>query len=110
MIMEVDVVNMEGQKIRTVELPAQILKPRLNVDLMHQHMFVRWLILAWVHIAQNRAERSPVVERNPGNKKGPAGQGPVQSGLPCGGTAELSLVRTRAIFRSPYRKGSNPWL
>jgi large subunit ribosomal protein L4 len=34
--MEVDVVNMEGQKIRTVELPAQIFEAPINIDLMHQ--------------------------------------------------------------------------
>lgn len=34
--MEVDVFNMEGQKIRTVELPAAIFEAPVNVDLMHQ--------------------------------------------------------------------------
>ncbi len=34
--MEVDVVNMEGEKVRTVELPAQIFEAPINVDLMHQ--------------------------------------------------------------------------
>lgn len=34
--MEVDVVNMEGQKIRSVELPAVIFEAPINVDLMHQ--------------------------------------------------------------------------
>ena len=34
--MEVDVLNMEGQKVRTVELPAQIFEAPVNVDLMHQ--------------------------------------------------------------------------
>jgi len=34
--MEVDVVNMEGEKIRTVELPAQIFEAPINIDLMHQ--------------------------------------------------------------------------
>jgi large subunit ribosomal protein L4 len=34
--MEVDVFNMEGQKVRTVELPAAIFEARINVDLMHQ--------------------------------------------------------------------------
>jgi large subunit ribosomal protein L4 len=36
MIMEVDVLNMEGQKVRTLELPAQIFEAPINVDLMHQ--------------------------------------------------------------------------
>ena len=34
--MEVDVVNLEGQKTRTVELPAQIFEAPINIDLMHQ--------------------------------------------------------------------------
>jgi hypothetical protein len=34
--MEVDVLNMEGQKVSTVELPARIFEAPINVDLMHQ--------------------------------------------------------------------------
>ncbi len=34
--MEVDVFNMEGQKVKTVELPAKIFDAQINVDLMHQ--------------------------------------------------------------------------
>lgn len=34
--MEVDVFNMEGQKTRTVELPAEVFEAPINVDLMHQ--------------------------------------------------------------------------
>jgi large subunit ribosomal protein L4 len=34
--MEVDVLNMEGEKVRTVELPAQVFEAPINVDLMHQ--------------------------------------------------------------------------
>ena len=34
--MEVDVVNMEGEKVRTVELPARIFEAPINIDLMHQ--------------------------------------------------------------------------
>jgi large subunit ribosomal protein L4 len=34
--MEVDVLNMEGEKVRTVELPAQIFEAPINIDLMHQ--------------------------------------------------------------------------
>ncbi len=34
--MEVDVFNMEGQKVRTVELPAAIFEAPVNEDLMHQ--------------------------------------------------------------------------
>ena len=35
--MEVDVLNMDGEKIRTLELPAKIFEAPINVDLMHQH-------------------------------------------------------------------------
>jgi large subunit ribosomal protein L4 len=38
--MKVDVVNMEGKKIKSVELPAEIFEAPINVDLMHQ-AFVR---------------------------------------------------------------------
>ena len=34
--MEVDVYNMDGQKTRTVELPAQVFEAPINLDLMHQ--------------------------------------------------------------------------
>src|SRR5512139_2064034 len=34
--MKVDVLNIEGKKIREVELPASIFEAPINVDLMHQ--------------------------------------------------------------------------
>ena len=34
--MNVDVVNMEGKKVKTVELPAKIFEAKIDVDLMHQ--------------------------------------------------------------------------
>jgi len=34
--MKVDVLNMEGQKVKQVELPAAIFEAPINVDLMHQ--------------------------------------------------------------------------
>lgn len=34
--MEVDVINMEGKKVKTVELPADVFDAPVNVDLMHQ--------------------------------------------------------------------------
>src|SRR5512139_485576 len=40
--MECDVLNMEGEKVRTVELPSAIFEAPVNVDLMHQ-AFVRQL-------------------------------------------------------------------
>jgi large subunit ribosomal protein L4 len=35
-IMKVDVLNMKGEKVKTVELPAEIFETQVNVDLMHQ--------------------------------------------------------------------------
>jgi len=57
--MEVDVVNMEGQKIRTVELPAQIFEVPINIDLMHQ-AFVRQMANARLgtHSTKTRGEVS----------------------------------------------------
>ena len=34
--MKVDVFNMEGKKIKQVELPAAIFEAPINMDLMHQ--------------------------------------------------------------------------
>lgn len=34
--MKVDVFNMKGEKVKTVELPAEIFEVEVNVDLMHQ--------------------------------------------------------------------------
>lgn len=34
--MEVEVLNVNGEKVRTVELPAQIFEAPINLDLMHQ--------------------------------------------------------------------------
>jgi large subunit ribosomal protein L4 len=35
-IMKADVFNMKGEKVNTVELPAEIFEAQVNVDLMHQ--------------------------------------------------------------------------
>ncbi|MFZ2096444.1 MAG: 50S ribosomal protein L4 [Anaerolineales bacterium] len=57
--MEVDVINMEGKKIRTVELPAQIFEAPINIDLMHQ-AYVRQLANARLgtHKTKTRGEVS----------------------------------------------------
>jgi large subunit ribosomal protein L4 len=36
MIMKADVLNMQGEKVRQIELPAAIFEAKVNVDLMHQ--------------------------------------------------------------------------
>jgi large subunit ribosomal protein L4 len=57
--MEVDVLNMEGEKVRTVELPAEIFEAPINVDLMHQ-AFVRQMANARLgtHSTKTRGEVS----------------------------------------------------
>lgn len=57
--MEVDVFNMEGQKVRTVELPEKIFQAPVNVDLMHQ-AYVRQMANARLgtHDTKTRSEVS----------------------------------------------------
>jgi large subunit ribosomal protein L4 len=57
--MEVDVMNMEGQKVSTVELPDAIFNAPINVDLMHQ-AYVRQMANARLgtHKTKGRSEVS----------------------------------------------------
>lgn len=57
--MEVDVLNMAGEKVRTVELPAAIFEVPVNVDLMHQ-AFIRQMANARLgtHKTKGRSEVS----------------------------------------------------
>jgi large subunit ribosomal protein L4 len=57
--MEVDVLNMQGQKVSTVELPPAIFEAPINVDLMHQ-AFVRQMANARLgtHKTKGRSEVS----------------------------------------------------
>lgn len=57
--MEVDVFNLEGEKVRSVELPAQIFEAPINVDLMHQ-AYVRQIANARIgsHNTKGRGEVS----------------------------------------------------
>lgn len=55
--MELDVMNMEGEKVSTVELPAEIFEAPINVDLMHQ-AYVRQMANARLgtHKTKGRSE------------------------------------------------------
>ena len=57
--MEVDVLNMEGHKVSTVELPSLIFEAPINVDLMHQ-AYVRQMANARLgtHKTKGRSEVS----------------------------------------------------
>lgn len=70
--MKVDVVNMEGKKVSTVELPAGIFEAPISVDLMHQ-AFVRQMANAHLgtHETQTKSETSGGGHK-PWNQKGTA--------------------------------------
>jgi large subunit ribosomal protein L4 len=55
--MEVDILNMAGEKVGTVELPARIFEAPINVDLMHQ-AYVRQMANARLgtHSTKSRSE------------------------------------------------------
>lgn len=55
--MEVDVLNMQGEKVRTVDLPSAIFEAPINVDLMHQ-AYVRQMANARLgtHETKTRSE------------------------------------------------------
>ncbi len=55
--MEVDVLNMEGKKVDTVELPAKVFEASINTDLMHQ-AYVRQMANARLgtHSTKRRGE------------------------------------------------------
>jgi large subunit ribosomal protein L4 len=86
-IMEVDVYNMQGEKVRTVELPAIIFEAQVNVDLMHQ-AYVRQMANARLgtHDTKGRSDVSGG-GRKPWNQKGTgrARQGSTRSPIWKGG-------------------------
>ncbi len=82
--MEVDVLNMEGEKVSTVELPSAIFEAKINVDLMHQ-AYTRQMANARLgtHSNKTRGEvRGAVV--SPGPKKVQAGHDRVRRAHPIG--------------------------
>lgn len=85
--MKVNVVNMEGKKIRTVELPAQIFEASINIDLMHQ-AYVRQMANARLgtHSTKYRSEVSGG-GRKPWRQKGTgrARQGSIRAAQWVGG-------------------------
>ncbi|MCC6955813.1 MAG: 50S ribosomal protein L4 [Anaerolineales bacterium] len=85
--MKVDVVNMEGQKVKTVELPSAIFEAPINVDLMHQ-AFVRQMANARLGTRKTKG-RSEVSGggRKPWRQKGTgrARQGSIRAAQWVGG-------------------------
>ena len=98
--MEVDVYNMQGEKVRTVELPAIIFEAQVNVDLMHQ-AYVRQMANARLgtHDTKSRSEvsgggRKPWKQKGTGRARQGSTRSPVWKG---GGGAH-----------TPHPHGYNP--
>jgi large subunit ribosomal protein L4 len=110
--MEVDVFNMAGEKIRTVELPAAIFEAPINVDLMHQ-AYVRQMANARLG-THNTKGRSDVAGggRKPWKQKGTgrARQGSTRAAHWVGGgkvhtpkPREYDLLMPRKMRRAALR-------
>jgi large subunit ribosomal protein L4 len=110
--MEVDVLNMEGEKIRRLELPAKIFEAPINVDLMHQH-HVRQMANAHLgtHKTKGRSEVSGG-GRKPWRQKGTgrARQGSTRAAHWVGGgkvhtpkPRDYSLLMPRKMRRAALR-------
>ena len=111
--MEVDVYNIKGKKVRTVDLPAAIFEASVNVDLMHQ-AYVRQMANARLgtHKTKGRSEVSGG-GRKPWRQKGTgrARQGSIRAAQWVGGgkihtpkprkyTKKMPLKMRRAALRS----------
>lgn len=103
--MEVDVLNMNGEKVRSVELPAEIFEAAVNVDLMHQ-AYVRQMANARLgtHKTKTRHEVSGG-GRKPWRQKGTgrARQGSIRSAQWVGG-GKIHTPRPRDYSQKMPRK------
>ena len=110
--MEVDVFNMDGQKVDRIELPAAIFEARVNVDLMHQ-AYVRQMANAHLgtHDTKGRSEVSGG-GRKPWRQKGTgrARQGSTRAAQWVGGgkvhtpkPRDYSLQMPRKMRRAALR-------
>jgi large subunit ribosomal protein L4 len=111
--MEVDVFNMEGQKVSTVELPAAIFEARVNVDLMHQ-AYVRQMANARLgtHKTKGRSDvagggRKPWKQKGTGRARQGStraaqwvGGGKVHTPKPRDYSLSMPLKMRRAALRS----------
>lgn len=111
--MKADVFNMKGEKIKTVELPAEIFEAQVNVDLMHQ-AFIQQMANARLGTHQTKV-RGEVAGggKKPWKQKGTgrARQGSIRSAQWVGGgkihtphprkyTQHMPVKMRRAALRS----------
>lgn len=103
--MEVDVLNVDGQKVRTVELPARIFEAPVNINLMHQ-AYIRQMANARLgtHKTKGRSEVSGG-GRKPWRQKGTgrARQGSTRSPVWVGG-GKVHTPKPRDYSQSMTRK------
>ena len=111
--MKVDVFNMEGQKVKQVELPAAIFEAPINIDLMHQ-AFVRQMANARLgtHDTKVRGEvagggRKPWKQKGTGRARQGStraahwvGGGRIHTPHPRKYTQRMPLKMRRAALRS----------
>jgi large subunit ribosomal protein L4 len=111
--MKVDVLNMEGQKVKDVELPAAIFEAPINVDLMHQ-AYVRQMANARLgtHDTKVRGEvagggRKPWRQKGTGRARQGStraahwvGGGRIHTPHPRSYTQRMPLKMRRAALRS----------
>ena len=103
--MQVDVFNMEGQKTRTVELPAEVFEAPINLDLMHQ-AYIRQManIRLGTHSTKTRGEVSGG-GRKPWRQKGTgrARQGSSRAAQFVGG-GKIHTPKPRSYTQNMPRK------
>ena len=103
--MKVDVINLEGKKLRQVELPAEVFEAPINVDLMHQ-AYVRQMANARLgtHKTKSRGEVSGG-GRKPWRQKGTgrARQGTTRAPQWVGG-GRVHTPRPRSYEKKMPRK------
>jgi large subunit ribosomal protein L4 len=111
--MELDVFNMDGQKVRTVELPAAIFEAPINIDLMHQ-AYVRQMANARLgtHSTKSRGQvsgggRKPWKQKGTGRARQGStrapqwvGGGKVHTPKPRDYTQSMPRKMRRAALRS----------
>ena len=111
--MKVDVFNMKGEKVKTVELPAEIFETQVNVDLMHQ-AYVQQMANARLgtHKTKTRSEvsgggRKPWKQKGTGRARQGSTRAPqwvhggkIHTPIPRKYTQHMPLKMRRAALRS----------
>ena len=103
--MKVDVFNMQGKKVDTVELPAEIFETQVNIDLMHQALLMQ---MANARLGTSKTKTKSEVSgggRKPWKQKGTgrARQGSTRSAQWVGG-GKIHTPRPRKYTQNMPRQ------